>query len=126
MTRSRLTRFACAVLCGIPLLGVQTVATADVIGAEQYLSAVDRRATLERVDAVLARGDVRDQLERLGVDPDDASRRVAALNDRELTQLAAELEELPAGGSVLGTIGVVFVVLLILEFVGVINIFNRI
>lgn len=125
MARRRLTRFICAVLCTVPLVCVQTVARADVIGAEQYIDVVDRRATLDRVDTMLARSDVRDTLERLGVDPDDASERVAALNDRELAVLAEEMDELPAGG-LLATIGVVFIVLLILELVGVTNIFSKI
>ncbi len=125
MARRRLTRLVCAVLCAVPLVCVQTVARADVIGAEQYIDVVDRRATLDRVDTMLARSDVRDTLERLGVDPDDASERVAALNDRELAVLAEEMDELPAGG-LLATIGVVFIVLLILELVGVTNIFSKI
>ena len=54
------------------------------------------------------------------------SSRVAALSDQELVTLAQHFDELPAGGSALGVIGVVFIVLLILELVGAINIFNRI
>ena len=39
--------------------------------------------------------------------------------------LAEDLENLPAGGSVLAVVGIVFIVLLILELVGVIDIFNK-
>ena len=53
-------------------------------------------------------------------------KRIAALTDQELEQLAADLESLPAGGSLLGVAGVVFIVLLILELVGVIDIFKKI
>lgn len=122
------TSFVCAALAASHLVGglAAQVASAEVIGAEAYIDGVDRHETLERIDTVLARDDVRAQLERLGVDADEAAERVAALNDRELALLAEELEELPAGGSLLGTVGVVFIVLLILEFVGVINIFNKI
>ncbi len=125
MTRHKLSRLVCTTLCAVAFICAQPLATADVIGAEQYLDTLDRRAALERVDAVLAREDVRAELERRGVDPDDARERVAALNDRELALLAEEMDELPAGG-LLATIGVVFIVLLILEFVGVINIFSKI
>ena len=45
--------------------------------------------------------------------------------DQELQQLADRLQDLPAGGdSALAVIGVVFLVLLILELVGVTNIFT--
>jgi len=105
---------------------LQHAATAGVISTQQYLAAVDRDAALARIDAVLARAEVRDQLERLGVDGVAADERIAALTDQELQQLATDLENLPAGGDLLGVVGVVFLVLLILELVGVIDIFNRI
>lgn len=126
MRNHRVARFVCTLLCAMPLLTVQTFARAGVIGAEQFLSAADRQATLDEVGAVLARSDVRAQLEHYGVDPAEASSRVAALNDQELMTLAENMESLPAGGSLLGTIGVVFIVLLILELVGVIDIFNKV
>lgn len=101
-------------------------ARAGVIGTEQYLESLDRETAITRVEAVLARAEVKAELERLGVDTELASQRVAALTDEELRTLSAELENLPAGGSVLGTIGVVFIVLLVLELVGVIDIFKKI
>jgi hypothetical protein len=99
-------------------------AQAAVLTTTQYLSGSERAAHLETVTAVLEREDVREQLIAYGVDPADAAERVALLPDAELAQLALEMEELPAGGSVLALIGAVFLVLMILELTGVINIFN--
>jgi hypothetical protein len=104
----------------------QSAAYAGVISTQQYLSAVDRAATRQRIDAVLARKEVRNRLEQHGVDPAALDGRLAALTDQELQQLATDLENMPAGGSLLGTVGVAFIVLLILELVGVIDIFNKI
>ena len=117
-----------ASLCCVALISVSTanVARAGVIGTDEYLRTVDRAATIERIDSVLARDDVRAELERYGVDPLQASERVAALNDQELQQLATDLDNLPAGGSLLAVVGIVFLVLLILELVGVIDIFKKI
>jgi hypothetical protein len=117
-----------ASLCCVALISVSTanVARAGVIGTDEYLRTVDRAATIERIDAVLARDDVRAQLEHYGVDPLQTSERVAALNDQELQQLATDLDDLPAGGSLLAVVGIVFLVLLILELVGVIDIFKKI
>jgi len=53
-----------------------------------------------------------------------AQARVASLSDLELAQLDGQLDSLPAGGS-LALVGAVFVVLMILEFTGVIDIFKR-
>ena len=105
---------------------LQSAAHAGVIGTQQYLSSVDREAAIARIDAVLARDEVRSRLEHYGVDPLAAQARVAALTDHELQSLATDLESLPAGGSLLGVIGIVFIVLLVLELVGVIDIFKKI
>jgi Family of unknown function (DUF6627) len=116
------------VLLSIALVAssIQTAAYASVISTQQYLSASDRAATIARIDAVLAREEVRGELERYGVDPVAASERVAALSDQELESLATKFDSLPAGGSLIGVVGIVFIVLLILELVGVIDIFKRI
>ena len=119
--RSTLVSLLAAMLAMSSIQAVQ----AGVISTEQYLQALDRDARIEQIDAVLARAEVREQLERFGVAPEEAGERVAALTDQELELLAANLEQLPAGGSLVGVAGVVFVVLLILELVGVIDIFKR-
>jgi len=68
---------------------------------------------------------VRAQLLALGVDPSQVEARVAALTDGELRALAGKVSEAPAGGDALAVIGVVFLVLLILEAVGVIDVFKK-
>ena len=105
---------------------LQSAAHAGVISTQEYLTAVDREATRARIDAVLAREEVRNKLEQYGVDPAETDARLAALTDQELDKLATDLESMPAGGSVLAVVGVVFIVLLILELTGVIDIFNKI
>jgi len=47
------------------------------------------------------------------------------LTDSELRTLAGKIAEAPAGADALAVIGIVFVVLLILEMVGVIDIFKK-
>jgi hypothetical protein len=121
------TRFSLALLLSAALFSSSIqVARAGVIGTQQYLSSIDRAATIEHIDSVLARDEVRSELERLGVDPAAAHERVAALTDQELQTLSTDLDRLPAGGALLGVLGVVFLVLLILELVGVIDIFKKI
>lgn len=112
-------------LAAVLIAPVQSTAYAGVISTEQYLASMDRGQALARVDEVLARAEVRERLERLGVDPAEAMARAQALSDAELIALAENLEELPAGG-LLGVLGVVFIVLLVLELVGVTNIFTKI
>jgi len=100
-------------------------ASAAMIGTQAAVAAGARAANLARVDSVLARADVQQRLTELGVDPDAARSRAAALSDAELASFAGQLEQAPAGGDILAVIGIVFVVLLILELTGVIDIFKK-
>ncbi len=100
------------------------VSTGDAFAMEQ--SATGGSERLAEVQAVIARHDVRQAMIQLGVDPVEADLRVAALSGPELAQLQGQLDQLPAGGSLLGLIGAVFVVLLILEVTGVIDIFKKV
>ena len=103
-------------------------AQAGLIGAASVIdtgAASARGENLARVETALARADVRQQLEAWGVDASAASERVAALTDTELAQLSGRLDTAPAGGEILALIGAVFIVLLILDYVGVTKIFHR-
>jgi hypothetical protein len=98
---------------------------AAMVGTQAYLQTSDRQANIAIVDAALLRSDVQQQLADLGVDVENARQRVAGLPDRDLARLAEEIESMPAGGtSLLAVVGIVFIVLLILEVTGVIDIFK--
>ena len=82
--------------------------------------------TKERIIGFLDRGDVRAQLESLGVNPAEAKARVASLSDDEAAQLAAKIDNLPAGGdggALIGALLIVFIVLLITDILGVTHVF---
>jgi uncharacterized protein DUF6627 len=106
-------------------VGSPIVVQAEVIGTLAGLQSAQRDADLERVNRALATAQAREQLQALGVDQAQVEVRLAGLTDSELSTLADKLEQAPAGGDVLAVIGVVFVVLLILEAVGVIDIFKK-
>lgn len=107
-------------------VGMPMPAPAAMIGTQAAVAAGTRAADLARVDSVLARADVQQRLTALGVDPQAAHDRAAALTDTELAAFAKQLESAPAGGDALAVIGIVFLVLLILEVVGVTDIFKKI
>jgi hypothetical protein len=105
-------------------IGLAQVSNASMIGTQQVIDSAARDAQLNRVSSLLARQDVAEQLVAFGVDPQHVQLRVANLTDAELASLEGRLGEQLAGGDALGIIGAVFVVLMILEFVGVIDIFK--
>lgn len=113
-----------AVVAAFLSLSSPAIVQAEIIGTLSGIESAQRDANLAKVSEVLAREQVREQMRALGVDDTNIEARLAALTDAELNQLATELDSMPAGG-VLEVIGVVFIVLLILEAVGVIDIFKK-
>jgi hypothetical protein len=106
-------------------LGSPLVAQAELIGTLQAVEASTRAQDLATVSSALARDQVRAQFAALGVDPAQVETRVAALTDSELRTLAGKISAAPAGADALAVIGIVFLVLLILEAVGVIDVFKK-
>ena len=106
-------------------LGSPPVAEAGLVTTLQAAAATTRTQDLETVNAALAREEVRAQFEALGVEPAQIESRVAALTDAELRTLAGQMGDMPAGADALAVIGIVFLVLLILEAVGVIDVFKK-
>jgi len=106
-------------------LGSPPVAEAGLVTTLQAAAATTRTQDLETVNAALAREEVRAQFEALGVEPAQIESRVAALTDAELRTLAGQMADMPAGADALAVIGIVFLVLLILEAVGVIDVFKK-
>jgi len=104
--------------------GLTTTASAAVIGTPEAFTVATVDQPAQRIARALARQDVQQALITLGVSPEQAKLRVASLDEFELAQLDAQLENLPAGEGALALIGAVFVVLLILEVTGVINVFK--
>ena len=104
---------------------MQMPAAASVVGTAEAIAAGRNDGARAVVDATLARADVREKLAEMGVDAAAIEGRIGALSEQELATLAGQIEEAPAGGDALAVIGIVFVVLVILELVGVIDIFKK-
>jgi hypothetical protein len=118
---------AIAILLAVNLvtLGFVQSAGAGVISTETAIGMHERDARIERINSVLARDSVQNRMIRLGVDPDLAAARIASLSDSELQQLEARMDELPAGADgALTVLGIVLLVLLVLELVGVTDVFK--
>ena len=105
-------------------MGMMSAATAAIVDTSAIIT-TDREADLGAIRTQLAQAEVRAQMEQMGVDAAAVDQRISRLNDRELHRLAADMRNAPAGGDALALIGAVFVILLILELVGVIDIFKK-
>jgi hypothetical protein len=113
-------------ILSMSLLGLPAASLAAPIGTDTLVQLDQRGELLARIQTQLTRDDVRAQFLQRGVSPAEVDARIAALSTEELQMLSTQLDELPAGGSLLAVIGVVFVVLLILELLGVTNVFTKV
>lgn len=104
----------CLIGASLPLPAGAALVTTDRV--------LERGACAD-VSAFLQRADVRANLEAMGVDPASAHARVAALSDEEVADLAGRIAELPAGGSVVGALVFVFLVLLVTDILGLTKVF---
>jgi hypothetical protein len=106
--------------------GFAQVSHAGVIETGYLLEKEERAASIARVEVLLASEKVAKQLEALGVDKALVAQRIQALSNSELLLLEQEMDRQVVAGDALSLIGAVFLVLLILELVGVTDIFKSI
>lgn len=103
-------------------------ARADLVTTGQVVEQDAAAGARERLAAVFLRDDVRRQMAALGVDPDEAMARLASLSDQEVQEIAGRIDELPAGQGFLAGVliiaGAVLVALVILDLVGVTDVFT--
>ncbi|WP_183323947.1 PA2779 family protein [Halomonas cerina] len=121
-----LRRTVSLLLIATLLLGSLPVAAAPgtgLVGTEDALAANQTSTDRQQIREILARDDVQQQLLAQGVDPRDVKARVAALSDDEARQMAAQLEDLPAGASVVGALFAVFVILLVTDILGLTDVY---
>jgi hypothetical protein len=113
-------------ILSISLLGASlpSASYAGMIGTQTLIETQPTRDARARVKAFISQDSVQAQLIALGADPADVQERVAALTEAELRDLHQHIDTMPAGG-ILALIGVVFVVLIILELTGTIDIFKK-
>jgi hypothetical protein len=107
---------------GLPLQS----AFAGIVETDQAVSHELAGQDRARINAFIDREDVLAQLQKQGVTAGEAKARVNALTDDEAHKIAGKLDQLPAGGDVLGIIGIllfIFVVLLVTDILGLTHFF---
>jgi hypothetical protein len=109
--------------------GPHQAAMAALVGTETVMDAARVQNARERVRNLMAREDIQTALAKQGIDPQEARARAAALSDAEAVRLADSVESLPAGGGmsalgiIVGTLLIVFIILLITDILGYTSVF---
>ena len=101
-----------------------TTAQAQMISTdtaiERSIADMDRAYLMDE----LQRDDVRDEMIRMGVSPDEAEARLAALSDAEVARLIRQAETDKAGADIVGTLATIFIILLVTDLLCFTRIFN--
>ncbi|GIZ50200.1 PA2779 family protein [Noviherbaspirillum aridicola] len=103
-------------------LSVPLQANAAIISTQEAAGPA-ASAERDRVIDFLKRDEVRKAIEAQGVDAQAAVDRVQAMSDEEVQQLAGRIDQMPAGGDVLGILFTVFIILLVTDILGFTKIF---
>ena len=88
-------------------------AFAALVETETMLDMSRGQEARETLKQFMARKDVRSAIVAQGVDPLEADARLNSLTDAEVIQLADQIDQLPAGGDVLGLLVTVLVVVIL-------------
>lgn len=125
---------SCSRIIALPLIALMLAITmpagfarAALVGTDQIITRADIEADRARIAAFLARDDVRQEMERMGVSPAEASTRVDGLTDSEVQTIAARMDAMPAGQgafeAILGAVVLIFLVLLVTDLLGLTDVF---
>jgi hypothetical protein len=104
-------------------MGLPMQAFAGMVDTGQAVSHELASQDRARINAFLDRADVAAQMQKQGVTASEAKARVYAMTDDEAHNIAGKLNQLPAGGDVLGILFTVFIILLITDILGFTKVF---
>ena len=79
----------------------------------------------KRIKEFYNRAKVKAAMKKYGIDVKEAQARIDSLTDKEVRAIAKEIDTMPAGAGALETVLVVLLILIILELMGVTNIFKK-
>lgn len=129
----RMIRYKCKVVSVIlvSLLIMMSVPCqsifAAMISTEELINSDKAHEARIYIQNVLSREEIQNAFIKQGIAPLEAQARINSLTDKEAIQLAEHLDKIPAGGSAVGTIAsvalVVFIVLVITDILGLTDIF---
>jgi hypothetical protein len=86
---------------------------------QQTQQTYDKAALLQTIQ----RADVQQQLLALGVNSADIENRISQMTGAEIAQLNQQINELPAGGDILGLLVLLFIIFVITDVIGATDIF---
>ena len=111
--------FLSILLALMPLLPAQ----AAMIGNDQIVNQGLSHQTRDGLQQLFEQETAQQQLQAWGVNPDQIKSRIESLTDAELARINQQVNDLQAGGDVLGILLVIFLVFVITDIIGATDVF---
>ena len=119
LLRRPIAVFLSLLLALMPLLPAQ----AAMIGNQQIINQSLSHQTRDGLQQLFEQETAQQQLQAWGVNPDQIKSRIDSLTDAELARINQQVNDLQAGGDVLGILLVIFLVFVITDIIGATDIF---
>jgi len=128
LLQSRRKPIACLVILSLSALTINWApAYAAMVSTDEILKQNQQNLERARLHMFLDRSEVSKQLEAWGVNSEEAKAWIDSLTDQEIAETAARIDQMPAGGSAIGTLVgaalLVFLILLITDILGYTDVF---
>ena len=111
--------FLSILLALMPLLPAQ----AAMIGNDQIVKQSLSHQTRDGLQQLFEQETAQQQLQAWGVNPDQIKSRIDSMTDAELARINQQVNDLQAGGDVLGILLVIFLVFVITDIIGATDVF---
>lgn len=113
-----------SILLSVTLMSLSYTSTqAAMISNDMIINHAQHSSAKAELIQTINRSDVKQQLLNMGVKPADIESRINLMTHEEIAQLNQQIDELPAGGSILGVLLIIFIVFVITDVIGATDIF---
>lgn len=124
----RFTRTLSLILCAL-MLGtsvLSSVAQASIVSTRDLVQHEQLKYDRNQLHALLQRDQAVESMQSMGVDPEMVQQRIDHMTADELQAFNAQVDQMQAGGGILGVVVLVFVILIVLDLLGTTDIFPAI
>jgi len=113
-----------SILLSITLMSLSFTSTqAAMISNDMIINHAQHSSAKAELIQTINRSDVKQQLLNMGVKPADIESRINLMTHEEIAQLNQQIDQLPAGGDILGVLLIIFIVFVITDVIGATDIF---
>lgn len=119
MTSSRLTKtfwslFLSCQLCTTPSFAL-TTQSSQMISTMDFVQQIDAQAAQKKINDYISQDEVKKALSAHGLTAEEVSQRLASLSEKEISDLAQQVDQARAGGDILVTVLLVVLIIFLIK-----------